>query len=188
MDNLIEKISQKLKTLRSDRSWSLDVTSQKTGVSKAMLGQIERGESSPTIATLWKIASGFDVPFSFFVDDAKSSKSDQIYRNQELPLLHKDDGKIIIQPIFSYEEDLAFEVFKVELLPGCEHLSPPHQQDVVEHIIVISGEIEILADGQWQSVKESEGFRFNANKPHGYRNRASCIATFHNIIHYKKLR
>jgi transcriptional regulator with XRE-family HTH domain len=53
------------------RSWSLDVTSQKTGVSKAMLGQIERGESSPTIATLWKIASGFDVLFSSFVEDVE---------------------------------------------------------------------------------------------------------------------
>lgn len=69
MDNLNVKISKALKLLRQERGWSLDATSLKTGVSKAMLGQIERGESSPTIATLWKIASGFETSFSSFIEE-----------------------------------------------------------------------------------------------------------------------
>lgn len=64
MKNINNHISLTLKALRSERGWSLDKTAEKTGVSKAMLGQIERGESSPTIATLWKIASGFNTSFS----------------------------------------------------------------------------------------------------------------------------
>jgi len=50
-------IAQHLQSVRKARGLSLDKTAQLTGVSKAMLGQIERGESSPTIATLWKIAT-----------------------------------------------------------------------------------------------------------------------------------
>lgn len=45
------QIANQLKNLRKSRGLSLDATAQLTGVSKAMLGQIERGESSPTIAT-----------------------------------------------------------------------------------------------------------------------------------------
>jgi transcriptional regulator with XRE-family HTH domain len=41
-------------------------------VSKAMLGQIERNESSPTVATLWKIATGLNVPFSSFIAPSES--------------------------------------------------------------------------------------------------------------------
>ena len=41
---------------------SLDMLAKKTGVSKSMLGQIERGESSPTISTLGKIVEGIPVP------------------------------------------------------------------------------------------------------------------------------
>ena len=53
MKNIYKHISLTLKELRRKKGWSLDKAAEKTGVSKAMLGQIERGESSPTIATLW---------------------------------------------------------------------------------------------------------------------------------------
>lgn len=65
MENLHQHLSQALKQLRQANGWSLTLAADRTGVSKAMLGQIERGESSPTVATLWKIATGFNVPFSF---------------------------------------------------------------------------------------------------------------------------
>ena len=57
-------ISARLKQLRGDMGLSLDKAATLTGVSKAMLGQIERQESSPTIATLWQIATGLNASFS----------------------------------------------------------------------------------------------------------------------------
>lgn len=148
-----------------------------------MLGQIERCESSPTIATLWKIASGFDVSFSSFVEDVHP-QTDYIHRKLDLKQMHKLDNKIRVMPIFAYDKHLGFEVFIIELLPGGTHLSPPHQKGVVEHIIVSSGEIEILVNGDWHAVKQSEGLRFAADKPHGYRNTSTSPAVFHDIIHY----
>ncbi len=67
MNDLSKHISLTLKELRRERGWSLDKAAIATGVSKAMLGQIEREESSPSIATLWKIASGFNTSFSSFI-------------------------------------------------------------------------------------------------------------------------
>ena len=61
-----KSIAQHLQSVRKGRGLSLDKTAKLTGVSKAMLGQIERGESSPTIATLWKIATGLECSFSSF--------------------------------------------------------------------------------------------------------------------------
>lgn len=163
-----------LKSLRQAKGWSLDVASQKTGVSKAMLGQIERGESSPTIATLWKIASGFETSFSSFIADK--------------PLqMHPNDDKIRVMPIFSYDEELGFEVFIMELLPGCEHLSQPHQSGVIEHVVVSQGEMDVLANGTWHTLKENEGLRFNADQPHGYRNTHATKAIFHDMIHYRSV-
>lgn len=187
LDNLTEKILSTLKTLRAERGWSLDVASQKTGVSKAMLGQIERGESSPTIATLWKIASGFDVSFSSFVEDLKPFGTDFMHRSHSFKHMHPQDDKIRVMPIFAYDEPLRFEVFIIELLPGCEHLSLPHQKGVIEHVIVSSGEIEVLIKGAWHAVQQNEGLRFNADIPHGYRNVSDSKAVFHDMIHYRKL-
>lgn len=65
--NIAQHLAATLKHLRQQRGWSLSRLAEETGVSKAMLGQIERNESSPTVATLWKIATGLNVPFSAFI-------------------------------------------------------------------------------------------------------------------------
>lgn len=185
MDNITVKISSTLKNLRSQKGWSLDVASQKTGVSKAMLGQIERGESSPTIARLWKIVVGFDVPFSLFIDEKASYQNSFIHRKSELQQLHKKDDKINVMSIFPFDEILGFEVFMIELLPGCVHLSPPHQKGAIEHVIPIKGTIEVLVENVWHKVNQQEGLRFSADLPHGYRNLSNEPVLFHDMIHYK---
>jgi len=184
MKNLYQHISATLKALRQERGWSLDKAAEKTGVSKAMLGQIERQESSPTIATLWKIASGFRTSFSSFIEDIHANIEEPIYRSGQAQQLHPQDKKIRVMPIFPFDSQLNFEVFVIELLPSCEHLSPPHQRGVIEHIIVVEGKMEVLVNGAWKSLNKGEGLRFNANQPHGYRNTTKKLACFHDLIHY----
>lgn len=186
MENLNKKISTTLKSLRKTKGWSLDVASKNTNVSKAMLGQIERGESSPTISILWKIASGFDVPFSSFVDDVNLKQPEVLLRSVELKQLHQKDDKINVMTVFPYDKTLGFEMFIIELLPGCIHISPPHQKGVIEHIVPIKGKIEVMVDNKWYTVKKHDGFRFSAEFKHGYRNNTKLPVLFHDIIHYKK--
>lgn len=184
MKNIAKHISLKLKTTRADKGWSLDKASAETGVSKAMLGQIERGESSPTISTLWKIASGFGTSFSSFIEEISVHYKKPVYRTGKTKQLHPHDKKIRVMPIFPYEKSLNFEMFIIELLPGCEHLSPPHKQGVIEHVVVVEGKMEVLVGGVWQKLSKGEGLRFSANQPHGYRNITSKKALFHDMIHY----
>ena len=184
MDNIYKHMSLTLKALRQERGWSLDKAAKETGVSKAMLGQIEREESSPTIATLWKIASGFQASFSSFLEDIKTNFDEPIHRAGQTKHLHPDDKKIRVMPLFPFDTELHCEIFIIELLPNCEHLSPPHKHGVIEHVIVVEGEIEVLVNGKWKTLCKEEGLRFNANQPHGYRNLTANMACIHDIIHY----
>lgn len=186
MENIYKRISLTLKELRREKGWSLDKTAEKTGVSKAMLGQIEREESSPTIATLWKIASGFDTSFSSFIENIHSEFNKPVLRSGQTQQLHPTDEKIRVMPLFPFDKQLNLEIFVIELLPTCEHLSPPHQENVIEHVIVAEGNMELLINGKWQSLTKGEGIRFNASQSHGYRNLSSEIAVIHDIIHYPK--
>lgn len=77
-DDIRSAIADRLKTCRKEREISLDKAALLTGVSKAMLGQIERRESAPTIATLWKIASGLNLSFSSFFTDRPGSDYRQV--------------------------------------------------------------------------------------------------------------
>lgn len=134
-DNIYKHISLTLKTLRHTRGWSLDKAAEETGVSKAMLGQIEREESSQTIATLWKIASGFHTSFSSFIEEIDPDFKETVYRTGKTKQLHPDDKRIRVMPLFPFDKELNFEVFVIELLPGCEHMSPPHKHGVVRFIL-----------------------------------------------------
>lgn len=166
------EIAKNLKALRANLGWSLTKTAAETDVSKAMLGQIERGESSPTIATLWKIATGFHLPLTAFIE-APASDGFMQFKNG-----------IRFKTLFAYDPVLKSEMFSHYLEPQQSQLSAAHDKGVVEDIVVLSGEVEILAEGEWRHLKIGESLRFAADQPHGYRNPTNLPATFHNIMHY----
>ena len=176
------RVASRLKAIRKERGWSLDKAAQETGVSKAMLGQIERSESSPTISTLWKIANGFTVPFSIFIVD------DQLdHGTGQTKVFYPSDEKIRALPLFPFDEQLKCEMFLIELLPGCEHISSPHQAHVIEHVLVVEGSIEVLSNSVWKWLTKGQGLRFDACQSHGYRNFSEQISTIYNIIHYSPI-
>ena len=179
------QIANALRVLRSERGWSLDRTAQETGVSKAMLGQIERCESSPTIATLWKIASGFQTSLSSLIEPAPVGSPDGVIR-RSVEALRKQpapDG-MLVAVLFPYAPQFGFELFELTLLPGYERLSEAHEPGVTEHVIVLRGPMEVLVEGGRIELGEGEAVRFAADRPHGYRNRNETPAVFHNLIHY----
>lgn len=184
MQEMNQHLAQRLKDLRSELGWSLDVAARETGVSKAMLGQIERGESSPTVATLWKIATGFRVSFSSFIEPAPTTQDDVLYRTADAIRQQPAGEGMQVAPLFPYEGRFGFELFELTLLPGYQRESEPHEPGVTEHVIVISGQVEVLVEGEWRSLTQGEAVRFAADRPHGYRNQGVAPAIFHNLIHY----
>ncbi|WP_283703883.1 helix-turn-helix domain-containing protein [Clostridium perfringens] len=184
MEDLNLIIGNRLKTIRNNRNLSLSEVSEITGVSKAMLGQIERGQSNPTVSTLWKIANGLKVSFSMFIDENKEDLK-VIYQRDITPII-EDDNKMKLYPIFPFNPKEGFEVFTIELEPGCNHISKPHNDGVEEYIIVTEGEIEIEIDTETFVLKNEHSIRFMANKNHVYKNTSKNKAVFQNIILYNK--
>lgn len=183
MNQIYKHIALTLKTLRRERGWSLDKAAEETGVSKAMLGQIEREESSPTVATLWKIANGFQISFSYFLENLPQPQG-SLYRFGESHTLIPLGEKFHVMPLFPFDHQLSCEIFVIELLPYCEQLSAPHNPGVIEHVIVVRGTIDVLLQGSWKTLHQGEGIRFDAGHSHGYRNITTETACFHNLIHY----
>ena len=184
MQEMSRYLAQRLKGLRAERGWSLDAAARETGVSKAMLGQIERGESSPTVATLWKIVTGFRVSFSSFIEPTPDALDETLYRVADDIRQQPAGEGMQVAPLFPYEGRFGFELFELTLLPGYQRESEPHEHGVTEHVIVISGTMEVLVDGEWRSLEQGEAVRFAADRPHGYRNLGIAPAIFHNLIHY----
>lgn len=168
-------IAQHLKSIRQSRELSLDATSKLTGVSKAMLGQIERQESSPTISKLWQIASGLNTSFSaFFATDPEMLLSSNTF---------PDDQDMQVKTIFTYQADTKMEMFEIELTNNHQQMSDPHAIGVIEHVCVLSGVLDVYVDDKWRTIQCGETIRFHADQIHGYRAHSQC-AVFQNIVCY----
>lgn len=83
-------LAHNLKSLREQRKLSLDKVAELTGISKTMLGQIERGESSPSITTVWKIANGLKLSFTSLIHEPYSNTV--VVSRDDVQALIEDNG------------------------------------------------------------------------------------------------
>lgn len=178
MHQLAQFMAAQLRALRQQRGWSLTEAAQHTGVSKAMLGQIERSESSPTVATLWKIATGFSVPFTTFIE------SGSLATEPARPVIHDGNQPISITPLFPHDVQFNMDMLLIEMAPGSQSHSDPHQPGVVEHVWVVRGILAIKVDTRWLRLTQGETLRFAADVPHSYANAGNTVMQFHNVVHY----
>lgn len=176
-------IQLNLRAARAKAELSLSKTAELTGVSKAMLGQIERGESSPTLATLWKLAKGFHLPLTALIEDLAQTPEVISPAQSHVMALQ---GSIRFRTVFPFDPILGAESFLLTLDVGQSYVSQPHGVGVIEDIFVVSGKMELLYNEKWHRLKIGDATRFNADQDHGYRNLSDGITKFYNTIHYPK--
>lgn len=184
MQEINARVGQALRQLRQLRGWSLDQMAQHCGVSKAMLGQIERGESSPTVVTLWKIAAGVGVPFSHFLQSPGMGDLQEVYIGPPPGAQQLLGDGIRVTTLLPFEPALGYELLRVELPVGCEYHSVPHEPGSTEQVVPVSGSLAVYLAEEWHQLGEGDVLRFAGSQPHGYRNLGNEPAIFHDLIHY----
>ncbi|WP_025897463.1 helix-turn-helix domain-containing protein [Sneathiella glossodoripedis] len=184
MQNPSDFLPGNLKKLRSVRQWSLTQAAEQTGVSKAMLGQIERGESSPTLATLWKIATGFGVSFSELVNVATPVKDKTRVVDSNLAKKAISDDGMLVSIIQDFDLALGFEWFEITFPAGYERQSAPHKKGVIEFISVLKGSLIMEFETEIKELSEGQSIRFQGDREHGYRNHTKQDTVVHCLMHY----
>jgi transcriptional regulator with XRE-family HTH domain len=185
MENLNQLIGENLKRVRADKALSLDALAKLTGVSKSMLGQIERGEVNPTISTMWRIANGLKVSFSSLVTRAQDS-SETVARADTEPLV-EDGGKIRNYPVFPFDAERGFETYAVDIDPGGYLHADAHGAGTQEFITLLAGELTIRVGEEEHALGAGDSIRFKADVSHSYHNPGSATASMSMILHYPRL-
>ncbi len=183
MEQLNEIIANNLKNMREQKKLSLDKVASMTGVSKSMLGQIERGESNPTITTVWKIANGLKVPFTSLVDEPKIDY--MIVSKADVDPVQDDLGKVRTYPFFPYREDQPYEIYMSDMDKGAYMEGASHGEGSYEVITVFQGELTMRVNDEELVLKAGSGLGFWADKPHIYHNTFDGLTQFNIVISYK---
>jgi len=182
MEQLSLKIGERLKEIRNTRHLTLDEAAELTGVSKPMLGQIERGQSSPTINVLWKISTGLKIPLSFFCRQPETEYT--VAGLSEKEMIKEEDGGMRAYPLFPFNPARNLEVFYIEFDVGVMHDSLPHVAGVEEYILLVQGTLKMVIGGKEVFLQKRQSIRFGADVPHAYHNVSDEVCTVYNVIFY----
>ncbi len=184
MHDLSQIIARNLKRIRTEQKLSLDKVADITKVSKSMLGQIERGESNPTINTIWRIAAGLKVSFTALVN--LPQEEIVIVRKAGLEALSGDNGRYRVYPVFPYADGRSFELYLVELEPaGCYHSTEPHSEGTKEFVTVVNGLLTLLTNDTKYELTAGDSIAFRADRPHAYQNPGSELTRLSMVIDYQ---
>lgn len=132
----------KIRKYRKNRNLTIKELATLSGMSISYISQIERGEIDPSLSSLRKIASVFQVPLYMLLDDSEMME-DLTLRKAQQKISHSEDGKItfrFLSPLPSPEYSPEALLIQFELAP--------HTQDVIEPVRHHSEEILHVTEGE----------------------------------------
>ena len=174
-------VAGNIKKLRENAKFSLEELARRSGVSKSMLAQIERGEGNPTLSTLSKVAIGLKVPFDALT--VRSKREFEIVRFYDIAPIEDNKGKVRNYSIFPDDENRRFGLYYVEVEPGGHWASEPHLPGTTEFLSILSGQLTVQWGHEEHTVHNGEHVRFHADIPHSYRNSGQLLTGMYMIIY-----
>lgn len=175
-------IGKTIREVRAQMHLSLEKVAAMTGVSKAMLGQIERGESIPTVSVLWKISSGLRISFSHLL--AEPSHTYSVTGIEEVEPIFEDDKRMILRNIFPFNPISGFDYLYITLKPGCNYESPSHLNVFEEYIFVTKGRLKMTIAGVVYELGQYDSIKFRGDAAHCYANSTDNDTEFQNVLKY----
>ena len=172
-----------LRRLRTKRGLSLERLSQLSGVSRAMLGQIELGQSAPTINILWKIARALEVTFSALISSRTQSGA-LVLRADQAKILTSKDRSFSSRALFPFDEPRRVEFYELRLSVGGVEDADAHAPGTSENLVVTAGTVEIDVAGETHRLNTGDSITFEADAPHAYRNAGKGDAVMYLVMNY----
>ena len=162
--------------LRKAYNLSLSELSHQSGVAKSIISQIERNETNPTLATIWRLAQALDVSIERVLQTAEDAPFLEKTSKAETPILLSDDGKCRLAIIGWIKTVEWLQAYELSADPGGTLELDAHQRGSVESLSVREGELEVEVGGVIETVKPGETLRYRCDRPHIIRNRGKSQA------------
>lgn len=164
-DAILSLLPARLKEARRAQGLSLDAVAKLSGVSRSMVSQIERGESSPTIATLWNLTRALQVDFAGLLDDSPSDQI-ELLRNADVPSIENRGAGCTIRILSAPEDAGRHEVYELRFAEGGVLDSAPHRRGAREHLTVIDGKLRVTSGGATEKIGQGDTARYSADVAH----------------------
>jgi len=181
VSGLVEAVSSgrlgvRVRDLRKERGLTLEELAEVSGVSRAMISKLERGEKNPTLVIAARLAEGLGVSLSRLAG---------VEERREVVVVPREGRTVLRDPETGFERQSLSPTFPgrgVEFLRNVVPEGstsgdfPPHRKGVGEHIVVEKGDLEAILDGERYQLRDGDALYFAADVPHRFDNvgRGEC--------------
>ena len=163
---ILALLPARLKDARRAQGLSLDAVAKLSGVSRSMVSQIERGESSPTIATLWNLTRALQVDFAGLLEESASEDRIEVLRDAQVPSIDNMGQGCRIRILSPPEDAGKHEVYDLRFSAGGILDSQPHTRGAQEHVTVVEGQVEVTSGNAVDTIGAGDTARYAADTPH----------------------
>src|SRR5262245_30926718 len=160
------QLGKTIQRLRKAYNLSLSELSEQSGVAKSIISQIERNETNPTLATIWRLSQALDVS----IDRVLAAHEDEPFVEKtsrgDTPILVSEDGKVRLAIIGWIKTVEWLQWYDLVAETGGALESDGHQRGSIECLSVLSGEFEVEVGGETSAAKTGETLRYRCDRPH----------------------
>jgi transcriptional regulator with XRE-family HTH domain len=159
------RIAARLARLRTDQGWSLDVLAERSGISRATLSRLERGELSPTASMLGRLCTTFGWTLSRLMAEAETRAPSLVPASQQAVWTDPETGyqrRLVSPPAPGLRGELveirvpagATIAYDASPVPGLEH-----------HLWLLDGALTLDVDGTTFQLRPGDALRYVLNGP-----------------------
>lgn len=178
---IVQQLGGNLRKLRKEKQLSLEELAELSGVSKLTLGNIERGETNPTLGLLWKISKSLSIPLmSLF----SSVNQVNLSRAGEGVRINGEQENWSVEPIF-HNSGPGTELCRAYLQPHSAYYPEKHHENTTEITTVMSGTITIQVNGESYTLNPYDSISFGTEGTHAYINNTDEVAVLYIMLKYR---
>ena len=160
------ELGKTIQRLRKAYNLSLGELSENSGVAKSIISQIERNETNPTLSTVVRLSRALDTTVDEVLRSEQQSPFIEHQSKSSVPMLESQDGlcRLAIVGPLSLVDVFQWYDFHAKEKGVLE--SSPHPPGTVEHLYVVTGELEVTTGGETKLAKTGEVLRYRADVAH----------------------
>jgi transcriptional regulator with XRE-family HTH domain len=176
------RLGERVRILRRERGLTLKLLAERSGVSRAMISKLERGEKNPTLVVAAKVAEGLGVSLSQLV--GVEERGEVVVVPLERRMIMRDPGtgfeRQLLSPSFG-GRGIEF-IWSVVPEGSSSGEFPPHRRGVEEYVVVEKGRLRAVLGGEDYLLEEGDALYFEADISHRFDNAGEGECSYY-LVH-----
>jgi transcriptional regulator with XRE-family HTH domain len=177
-------VGPRVRALREGMDLSLRDLAERSGVSAPMLSQVERGETSPTLAVASRIAGGLDLSLSQLL---RLDEGDGVFVVRADERLEGGRARghryeVLTPPLPGQRAEVSEHTLAQGAATGGSDDPPIHEPGARETALVMEGSLRLVCDGKAFDLRRGDAVTFDADLPHHFENSGRRDARFLSVV------